>query len=343
MGSSLAGGGISAGPRLIPAGLRQRLLQSLFQRQQSELVNNRALAEARLLPQDLGAGPGFAGSPAPPAPEGSRADPGMARAGFNIGSTNIGGNLGVDQSRGIIGDAVRGFFSNTLGLGQMGPVGRFGARLGEFGVGALLGKAPFPTSLVVGGINTLTGNIANQATARARNEAMMDAAKPFGELPFGMPDPGPPMGQDPYGVPPDPESLTGRTFGNALFSNPESPYGYSYGITNTTNFGTRGDDPDAPVGPPADEGNTGSVTGGYGDPPGDSPDFATGGTVLDRMKLPRGLERISAHENEEIIRPEAAQAYRPLLKAINRGESPLGLVKMLISGAAMTGGGRRGI
>src|SRR3990167_4729515 len=60
---------------------------------------------------------------------------------------------------------------------------------------------------------------------------------------------------DPYGIPPDPESLTGRTFGLAVFNDPDAIGGYSYGRTNDTNFGRRADDP-APTGD-----DTGAPTG----------------------------------------------------------------------------------
>ena len=277
-------------------------------------------------------GPGSSPFGEAPSAVASRADPGMARAGLSIGGMNLGGNLadlGEPVSRGVINDAIRGFFGETLGLGP------WGARIGNEVVNFAIGKAPFPTSLVATAINTATANVANRGTANARNQAMMDMAQPFGELPFGMPDPGPPP-PDSLGVPPDPNSLTGRTFGNAVFNNPDVPGGLSYGVTNQTNFGTRGDDPDsAPPGPPGDDpGDSGPG------PTGDDGmgDFAHGGTVKDRTRLPGGKEPIIAHQREEVIRPDMARRYRPLLKAINRGESPVGLVRLLMSGAGMARG-----
>ena len=294
-------------------------------------------------------GPGSSPFAAPPSPVASRADPGMARAGLSIGGMNLGGNLadlGEPVSRGILNDAIRGFFGNTLGLGPLG------ARIGNEVVNFAIGRAPFPTSLVTMAINTATANARNQATANVRNQAMLDMAQPFGELPFGMPDPGLPL-SDPRGIPPDPESLVGRTFGDARFSDPSNPSGYSYAVSNNTNFGTRGDEPDAPpdssisgitgaFGISGVEGVEGAPTGGDpgAGPTGDDGlgDFAHGGTVKDRMRLPAGRERITAHEGEEVVRPVMARRYRPLLKAINRGESPIGLIRILASGAGMAQG-----
>ena len=96
----------------------------------------------------------------------------------------------------------------------------------------------------------------------------------------------------------------------------------------------------SPTGDPGDEGgggptggDTGGVAGttGGGGPSGDASTsgYRRGGTVKDRMRLPRGLERINAHEGEEVTRAAMARKHRPMLKAINADMPRAGLMRLL--------------
>lgn len=99
------------------------------------------------------------------------------------------------------------------------------------------------------------------------------------------------------------------------------------GITGTPGFS---DDPGAPgiTGDPGDSGpGPSSGEGSAGDAGGPGA-FHTGGSV--GKGAPKGPERAATlKEGEFVVRKSAAQAHRPLLEAINRGEPPKKLRKLL--------------